>query len=70
MASTEVTEVREDTQLKTLGNLRLRDSETNNVILVPTPSSDPKDPLNWHVPVLFPFPFCSSLPRNIPRLMA
>ncbi|KAJ5785004.1 uncharacterized protein N7503_010216 [Penicillium pulvis] len=34
-------------QTKTLGHLRLRDSETNEVILVPTPSSDPKDPLNW-----------------------
>lgn len=33
--------------VKTLGHLRLRDSETNEVILVPTPSSDPKDPLNW-----------------------
>ncbi|KAJ5641161.1 hypothetical protein N7528_000786 [Penicillium herquei] len=34
-------------QTKTLGHLRLRDSETNEVILVPTPSSDSKDPLNW-----------------------
>lgn len=33
--------------VKTLGHLRLRDAETNEVILVPTPSSDPKDPLNW-----------------------
>jgi hypothetical protein len=32
---------------KTLGHLRLRDAETNEIILVPTPSSDPKDPLNW-----------------------
>lgn len=39
----------EDTaQMKTLGHLRLRDYETNEVILVPTPSSDPKDPLNWY----------------------
>ncbi|KAJ5912133.1 uncharacterized protein N7473_001436 [Penicillium subrubescens] len=34
-------------QVKTLGRLRLRDAETNEVILVPTPSLDPKDPLNW-----------------------
>lgn len=34
-------------QTKTLGHLRLRDSETNEIILVPSPSSDPKDPLNW-----------------------
>ena len=34
-------------QVKTLGHLRLRHAETNEVILVPTPSSDPKDPLNW-----------------------
>lgn len=32
---------------KTLGHLRLRHAETNEIILVPTPSSDPKDPLNW-----------------------
>jgi hypothetical protein len=36
-----------DAHVKTLGHLRLRDAETNEVILVPTPSSDPKDPLNW-----------------------
>ncbi|KAJ5666379.1 uncharacterized protein N7477_008827 [Penicillium maclennaniae] len=33
--------------IKTLGHLRLRHAETNEVILVPTPSADPKDPLNW-----------------------
>lgn len=37
----------EDAQVKTLGRLRLRDEDTNEVILVPTPSNDPKDPLNW-----------------------
>ncbi|KAJ5112669.1 hypothetical protein N7532_000714 [Penicillium argentinense] len=37
----------EGAQMKTLGHLRLRDKDTNEVILVPTPSSDPKDPLNW-----------------------
>lgn len=31
----------------TLGNVRLRHHETNEIILVPTPSSDPNDPLNW-----------------------
>lgn len=34
-------------QASTLGHVRLRDSATNEIILVPTPSSDPKDPLNW-----------------------
>lgn len=31
----------------TLGHLRLRHAETNEIILIPQPSSDPKDPLNW-----------------------
>ncbi|KAK5990310.1 MFS transporter cpaT-like protein [Cladobotryum mycophilum] len=32
---------------RTLGNVRLLNRETNTIILVPTPSSDPNDPLNW-----------------------
>ncbi|GAW15966.1 hypothetical protein ANO14919_053880 [Xylariales sp. No.14919] len=32
---------------ETLGNVRLRDYHTNEVILIPTPSNDPNDPLNW-----------------------
>ncbi|KAF2968839.1 hypothetical protein GQX73_g4744 [Xylaria multiplex] len=32
---------------ETLGNVRLRDHHTNEVILIPTPSNDPNDPLNW-----------------------
>jgi hypothetical protein len=32
-----------------LGNVRLRDHHTNEVILIPTPSNDPNDPLNWYV---------------------
>lgn len=32
---------------RTLGNVRLRHHETNEIILIPTPSSDPNDPLNW-----------------------
>ncbi|KAJ4415108.1 hypothetical protein N0V82_007547 [Gnomoniopsis sp. IMI 355080] len=31
----------------TLGDVRLRHHETNEIILVPTPSADPNDPLNW-----------------------
>ncbi|PYI16909.1 MFS transporter [Aspergillus violaceofuscus CBS 115571] len=31
----------------TLGTLRLRHHETNEILLVPTPSRDPNDPLNW-----------------------
>ena len=31
----------------TLGNVRLRHEETNDIILVPSPTNDPNDPLNW-----------------------
>jgi len=31
---------------KSLGRVQLR-SETGEVILIPKPSSDPNDPLNW-----------------------
>ncbi|KAI0974290.1 major facilitator superfamily domain-containing protein [Xylaria arbuscula] len=31
-----------------LGNVRLRDHQTNGVILIPTPSKDPNDPLRWN----------------------
>ncbi|OAQ99203.1 hypothetical protein LLEC1_02269 [Akanthomyces lecanii] len=31
----------------TLGNVRLRSQENDEIILIPTPSSDPNDPLNW-----------------------
>jgi hypothetical protein len=34
---------------RTLGNVRLRDHRTNEIILIPTPSADPNDPLNWYV---------------------
>ena len=34
-------------QTTTLGHLRLRNVETNEIILIPTPSNDPNDPLNW-----------------------
>ena len=37
-----------DDLVETLGNLRLRHFETNDVILIPTPSKDPNDPLNWY----------------------
>lgn len=29
------------------GNVQLRDPVTNQLILIPPPSEDPKDPLNW-----------------------
>lgn len=32
---------------QTLGTVQLRHHRTNKVILVPTPSNDPNDPLNW-----------------------
>jgi MFS family permease len=37
-------------KLGTLGSLRLRHHQTNEIILVPTPSNDPNDPLNWATP--------------------
>ena len=37
----------EKSRKRTLGNVRLRHHETNEIILIPTPSSDPNDPLNW-----------------------
>lgn len=36
-------------QENTLGELRLRHEETNDIILIPTPTDDPNDPLNWFV---------------------
>lgn len=36
-------------KVETLGSLRLRHHETNEIILIPTPSNDPNDPLNWCV---------------------
>lgn len=35
------------TGVSTLGHVRLRDEATNEIILIPSPSDDPKDPLNW-----------------------
>lgn len=42
-----------DTNVATLGHVRLRHVDTQEIILVPTPSLDPKDPLNWFVCNLF-----------------
>lgn len=36
---------------RNLGSLRLRDENNNELILVPTPSRHPDDPLNWYVRV-------------------
>jgi hypothetical protein len=35
---------------QTLGSIRLRDQHTGEVILVPTPTKDPNDPLVLHPP--------------------
>jgi hypothetical protein len=32
---------------RSLGTVQLRHEVTNEVILVPTPSNNPNDPLNW-----------------------
>ncbi|KAL1965784.1 hypothetical protein VTN77DRAFT_5105 [Rasamsonia byssochlamydoides] len=37
-------------QVQTLGSLRLRHHETDEIILIPTPTTDPNDPLNWSKP--------------------
>ncbi|KAH7141089.1 major facilitator superfamily domain-containing protein [Dactylonectria macrodidyma] len=37
----------ETTAVNTLGHVRLRHEVTNEIILIPTPSNDPRDPLNW-----------------------
>ncbi|CAJ2501731.1 Uu.00g045840.m01.CDS01 [Anthostomella pinea] len=34
-------------KLRSLGNIRLRDHHTNEIILIPAPSRDPNDPLRW-----------------------
>jgi len=39
--------VRENVRLASQGNVRLRHHETDAIILIPTPSNDPNDPLNW-----------------------
>lgn len=39
----------DDAQNNNLGGLRLRNEETNEIILIPTPTNDPNDPLNWYV---------------------
>jgi hypothetical protein len=36
-----------DTRTNVLGSLRLRHEETNEIILIPAPTDDPNDPLNW-----------------------
>lgn len=36
---------------QTLGSVRLHNIVTNERVLVPQPSSDPNDPLNWSVKV-------------------
>jgi hypothetical protein len=41
----------ERTRQRTLGNVRLRNHETSEIILIPSPSKDLNDPLNWQVPL-------------------
>jgi hypothetical protein len=36
-------------QTRTLGSVRHRHEDTNEIILIPQPSTDPNDPLNWWV---------------------
>ena len=46
------------TGVSTLGHIRLRDETTNHIILIPSPSDDPKDPLNWYVNFLHYLNLC------------
>ena len=46
-----VTSARDEADLgrvETLGSIRLHREDTHEVILIPTPSDDPNDPLNWY----------------------
>jgi hypothetical protein len=50
-----VTVERDATELHktvTLGTLRLQHETTHEIILIPTPSDDPNDPLNWYAKLL------------------
>ncbi|KAI0863351.1 major facilitator superfamily domain-containing protein [Xylaria cubensis] len=51
MSSPSIDADRPDTQIgekkAALGDVRLRDSQTDEVILIPRPSDDPNDPLKW-----------------------
>ncbi|KAF8857618.1 MFS general substrate transporter [Acephala macrosclerotiorum] len=53
VSSNEVGDVEKPSNVKriaTLGTVRHRHEHTNEIILVPTPSDDPNDPLNWSQP--------------------
>lgn len=47
--ATQTTELKHQTmkRLHTLGSVRHRHEHTGQIILIPTPSNDPNDPLNW-----------------------
>lgn len=38
----------DSSQMRVLGRLQLRHKDTNKILLIPTPSTDPNDPLNWY----------------------
>lgn len=40
-------------RIKTLGSVQLHNKDTKQVILIPTPSNDVNDPLNWYFGVEF-----------------
>ncbi|KKY16834.1 putative mfs transporter [Phaeomoniella chlamydospora] len=43
-------DLRKTMTVNTLGSVRLQHEHTNEIILVPQPSNDPNDPLNWSRP--------------------
>lgn len=42
-------DIQDLTKVNTLGSVRLHHVDTKEIILIPTPSEDPRDPLTWLV---------------------
>jgi hypothetical protein len=53
VATTAERDVDEIQRVQTLGTVRLQKVDTHETILIPTPSTDPNDPLNWYHYTLF-----------------
>jgi hypothetical protein len=49
VAVTTERDVEEIRRVQTLGSVRLQKKGTQEIILIPTPSNHPDDPLNWSV---------------------
>lgn len=60
----------EQKRTRTLGNVRLRHHDTNKIILIPMPSSDPDDPLNWSRPYKYYVVFLVCLAMTMCNFLA